>query len=70
MTKKQTDFLEKFNNGLLNSQEDKFLTGAKYKNGNQTLDAHDLSHEQWMELVIMHDHNSLWQEAIDFLRKL
>jgi hypothetical protein len=69
MTNKQTNFLKGFHDSLLNSQENKLMTGEKYKNGKQTLDAHDLNQDQWIELVSMNDYPQLWQDASSFLEK-
>jgi hypothetical protein len=67
MTKKQIDFLDNFHSNLLNPEQDKFLTGTKYKNGNQVLDAHDLSPDQWVELVSLNDYPGLWNDASKYL---
>ena len=69
MTNKQIEFLDKINEDQLNSESDKFLTGTKYKNGNATIDAHDLSQEQWMELVSMDDYPGLWHDVSMHLAK-
>jgi hypothetical protein len=70
MTAKQVDLLNQINSSLLNNQEDRFLTGTKYKNGNQSLDAHDLSQDQWMELVSMQDYPDLWNDASKYMNSL
>tara|TARA_R110000765_G_scaffold306554_1_gene400437 strand:- start:20 stop:232 length:213 start_codon:yes stop_codon:yes gene_type:complete len=69
MKKTQIEFLDKFHSNLLNSQENKLMTGEKYKNGKQTLNAHDLNHDQWVDLLVLNDYSELWRDANSYLAK-
>ena len=70
MTEKQKILLNKFNQVMLSSPEEKILLGSKYKNGNASLTAHDLNPELWTELVQLGDTPDLWQQADRYLQKL
>ena len=71
MTQKQIDYLNKIHQEMLSSPEDKFLTGAKYKNGKQYLDAHDLSFDQWTEFCLLGNQDQdLWTAASNYLSNL
>lgn len=70
MTKKQTDLLDRFHQDMLCSPFDKVLIGARYKNGNDVLTAHDLSSDMWIDLVQINDCQDLWKLADNYLQKL
>ena len=70
MIQKQINFLDQFKRDMMCTPQEQLVVGAKYKNGNHMLTAHDLTQEQWIDFVAMNDKKGLWQEADRYLKNL